>query len=92
MYQVDFASAGKREFVRLSKILPEKAVLRIATAITALSDNPRPEGARKLAGSESIYRVRGGDFRILYYIDDKVRSVVILRIRRRSEDTYDNIV
>ena len=52
--------------------------------IEALAENPRPPGARKLAGSEDDWRVRVGDYRVIYEISDKVRIVRIMKVKRRS--------
>ncbi len=60
---------------------------RIARAIVALEDDPRPPGCRKLRDLEG-WRVRVGDWRIIYHIDDKARLVTIVEVRRRREDTY----
>ena len=56
-------------------------------AILALTSNPRPHGCKKLTEKEG-YRIRIGNYRILYTIDDKKRTIVIHRIKTRSEKTY----
>lgn len=60
---------------------------RIAQAILKLEDDPRPQGCRKLRGLEG-WRVRVGDWRIIYQVDDTARMVTIVEVRRRREDTY----
>jgi mRNA interferase RelE/StbE len=55
--------------------------------ILALASNPRPPGCKKLTQKEG-YRIRTGDYRILYTIDDKTRTVIIYRIKIRSEKSY----
>ncbi len=57
---------------------------RIVGRIQALAADPRPPGVQKLSGAEK-YRVRQGDYRILYTIDDTARSVVIVKIGQRGE-------
>lgn len=52
--------------------------------------NPRPPGARKLAGEDSFYRVREGDYRIVYAIEDDRLIILVLRIGHRS-DVYRNL-
>jgi mRNA-degrading endonuclease RelE of RelBE toxin-antitoxin system len=64
-----------------------KAVARI---ISSLEDNPRPNSVRKLAES-GLWRVRVGKCRIVYAIDDKTREVIVVRVVRRSEDTYKGL-
>lgn len=59
----------------------------IDLAISDLATNPRPSGCRKLTERDG-YRIRQGDYRILYTIDDKNRVVVIYRIKHRGESTY----
>ena len=55
--------------------------------IRALTSNPRPHGCKKLTEKEG-YRTRVGNYRILYTIDDTKRTIVIYRIKSRSEKTY----
>ena len=57
---------------------------RIVTRLLALEDNPRPTGIKKLQGQES-YRLRVGDYRILYTIDDKSKKVFITAVGHRRE-------
>ncbi len=57
---------------------------RVTRAIRALSDVPRPHGAALLSGRDGIWRVRVGDYRILYRIHDDLILVVILRVGHRS--------
>jgi len=80
-YQVDIAPAAQREFKRL----PPEVVRKVDAAILELEQTPRPHGCTKLEGSENEYRVRVGDYRILYVIDDKARLVTIARVRHRRE-------
>jgi len=59
----------------------------IDEAIISLSSNPRPHGCKKLTEKEG-YRIRTGNYRILYTIDDKAKIVVVYRIKIRSKSTY----
>ena len=52
--------------------------------ITALSENPRPFGCKKLTADEG-YRIRSGDFRILYRVDDQAKEVIAYRVKHRRE-------
>jgi mRNA interferase RelE/StbE len=65
----------------------DRKVRRIAQAILELEDDPRRRGCRKLQGLEG-WRVRVGDWRIIYHVDDKAQVVTIVEVRRRREDTY----
>ena len=69
--------------------LPKKQLERVVNTIRSLRDNPRPSGCIKL--EEQLYRVRLGQYRIVYAIFDNEVVVVICKIARRSEDTYKNL-
>ena len=53
-----------------------------------LRENPRPAGVKKLTGQEA-YRIRIGDYRVLYTVDDKLKEVRVEAVRKRDERTYD---
>lgn len=57
---------------------------RVATAIDDLADNPRPHGVRSVVNQPGAFRIRVGDYRVLYEVDDNPRVVTILRIAHRS--------
>ena len=61
---------------------------RIRAAILALASAPRPPGCARLRDEETLYRIRIGDWRVLYHVDDAGRQVVIAKVARRSEQTY----
>jgi mRNA interferase RelE/StbE len=79
-YQIRLHPQAARAFQRLQKPIRN----RIAAAIDALADDPRPTGTTKLAGRDD-YRVRVGDYRIVYAVDDAERLVLIGRIAHRRE-------
>lgn len=79
-YRVELETRARREFLDL----PRDVVRRIAPVPDDLASNPRPPGAKKMTGEEG-YRVRKGDYRILYAIDDKARLVQVYRIGHRRE-------
>ncbi|NQU04486.1 MAG: type II toxin-antitoxin system RelE/ParE family toxin [Calditrichaeota bacterium] len=64
---------------------PTDTIKRIAAQIDELEENPRPSGCIKLQDTKDKYRVRVGDYRILYSIDDEQKSVLIHRIVLRRE-------
>jgi mRNA interferase RelE/StbE len=80
-YTVEFRPAARRDL----KALPREILQRISRKIDSLTDNPRPSGVEKLSGSENSYRVRVGDYRILYEIQDEVLLVIIVRVRHGRE-------
>jgi len=59
-------------------------VKKIVTSINQLSSNPRPVGVQKLSDDEG-YRIRSGNYRILFTIKDKVKSILIYRIKHRKD-------
>ena len=74
----------KRSAVKEVAALPLKDRRRIVRKIQALARNPRPEGCEKLSGQEK-YRLRQGDYRILYSVDDAAEAVVIVKIGHRRD-------
>ncbi len=84
-YTVEISRRAQRELTKLQI----SDFQRISEVIKGLEDNPRPKGVRKLRGS--IYRVRIGDWRIIYSVFDKDKLVVIGKVVRRSEDTYSRV-
>lgn len=83
-YKVEIVTSARKELGSLRDPL----LKRIVAALSALSGEPRPRGCKKLVGSDSNYRLRVGDYRIVYQIDDSSRSVTVFRIRHRKE-VYD---
>ena len=59
----------------------------IAEAISALEQEPRPSGVKKLAES-GLWRIRVGQYRVIYHIDDEEHLVIVVRVARRTEATY----
>lgn len=80
-YDVQIEDIALKELQSLPKPFPA----RVLKKIESLSDNPRPSGVTKLSGFSTLYRVRSGDYRIIYSIDDIAEKVVILRIRHRKD-------
>jgi len=65
--------------------IPNPYWRRIARAIDGLARTPRPAGSSKLAGSEDAYRIRVGDYRIVYTIVDRVLTVYVIRVAHRKD-------
>jgi len=85
VYQLKLTSRAQRE---LDKFPPED-LRRIVAALQQLGDNPGPAGAKKLRGS--IYRIRVGDWRIIYAVFNRENLIIVGKIARRSKDTYDRM-
>jgi mRNA interferase RelE/StbE len=80
-YRVEIETGARRAL----RGLPEALRRRIDPVIRSLADNPRPMGCRSLAGYSDTYRLRVGDFRIIYRIRDEVLVVLVIRIGHRGE-------
>lgn len=74
----------KRTAEKELKALPKKDLSRIVEKIQSLAENPHPPGHQKMSGRFQ-YRIRQGDYRILYTIDDGERLVEIIKIGHRRE-------
>jgi mRNA interferase RelE/StbE len=83
-YLVTFAASAKKEL----RDLPTDVIGRMVPKIRELSNNPRPVGSKKLHGYRNRWRIRVGDYRVVYAIDDEGRAVDITRIAHRK-DVYD---
>lgn len=80
-YKIQFDKSAVKELDRL-----EKNILnRIWVKIKLLADNPRPLGCKKLAISDNLWRIRIGDFRVIYRISDRTNTVTIAEIKNRKD-------
>ncbi|MBA3425530.1 MAG: type II toxin-antitoxin system RelE/ParE family toxin [Rubrobacter sp.] len=80
MYELTFKRRARRNVARL----PESVYGRMIQAIDELAENPRPRNSRKLRGKEG-WRIRIGDYRAIYEIDDEAREVLVLDIGHRRD-------
>ena len=83
-YRVEFAPAGERTFRRL----PAQVQSRLVAPIEMLAQAPRPVGARKVVGQIDTWRMRVGEYRVVYEVNDSAERVIIIQVTRRSETTY----
>lgn len=81
MYRVLLERAAEKDLSRLSVEIHD----RLIAAIRSLGQNPRPSGCRKLAGSKHDWRIRVGDYRVIYEIADVIRVVRVNRVWHRRE-------
>ena len=65
--------------------IPREAVSRIVAAVAKLAEEPLPHGSEKLTGSERIYRIRVGDYRVVYELLRDAKIVEIQRVRHRKD-------
>lgn len=81
MYVIYLERMAERDMKKLSA----EDFHRIAFHIEALSKNPRPSGCRKITNSKSDWRIRVGDYRVIYEIDEKTKTVKVMRVKHRRE-------
>lgn len=81
MHNVYLESRVKKELDDLDKSIFD----RIIREIKFLAHNPHPAGCKKIVGSKQSWRIRVGDYRVVYEIDDQQSQVRILRVRHRKE-------
>jgi len=79
-YRIEIKRSATKELKRIAA----KDQRRIIDRIRSLSADPRPAGTKKLSGEEK-YRIRQGDYRILYQINDETITVVVVRIGHRRD-------
>jgi len=75
------ASAGKE----LERLGTKSDRARIVERIQALADDPRPHGCEKLAGHSDRFRIRQGNYRVVYFVDDQRREVTIFKVGDRKD-------
>ncbi len=80
LYDVRWKHSARKEL----KKLPRETIPKIITTVEELSENPYPQGNKKIIGSEHTYRVRVGDYRIVYSVESGELVIEIIRVRHRK--------
>ncbi len=80
-FRIEYAKGVDKDFRKI----PIKTAARIATAIDKLGIDPHPAGSVKLVGFDSEYRIRVGDYRVIYQINDSVLVVLVIEIGHRKD-------
>ncbi len=80
-YKVILTKSAEKELYKL----PKFEINKIASTIDALHSKPRPRGSLKLKGEYNLFRLRKGNLRIIYSIDDNLKIISILIIRNRKD-------
>ncbi len=80
-YEIQWKHSAEKDLRGIDK----QFISRILEAINSLSDDPFPSKHRKLQGSESSYRIRIGDYRVIYQVDNDKRIIVIYHVRHRKD-------
>ncbi len=85
MYKIQFVRDVKKQLKRF----PSKDQERIGSQIRQLADEPRPVGSIHLR--DVVFRIRVGDYRVIYAVYDRILVVIVVEVARRSEATYEEL-
>ncbi len=80
-FSIQWRNSTRKDIRRL----PREEVARVVEAVGQLANEPMPHGCQKLAGSERIYRIRVGDYRVIYEVFGDLHIVEIQRVRHRKD-------
>jgi mRNA interferase RelE/StbE len=80
-YSIQFRRSARKELENLQHDIAE----RIVHAILHLADDPRPQGCKKLQTAQDLWRIRIGDYRVVYQIDDQGRIIIVEVIAHRRD-------
>jgi mRNA interferase RelE/StbE len=79
-HRITLARSARKEL----EALPASVLARVWSRIEGLAAEPRPRGSRKIRGARSLWRLRVGDYRVIYTVDDQHRLVDVVAVRHRS--------
>ena len=79
-YRIEFSPSAESQFKRL----PKEVQARLNPRIDSLNENPFPRGAKRLSAEESLYRLRIGDYHVIYQVQGRVLLILILKIGHRK--------
>ena len=83
-YRIEWNRIAAKELKKIDTVkLP-----KIISTVENLAENPFPMGNRKLKGSKYTYRIRIGDYRVIYEVDNQSRRIMIMRVRHRKDAYY----
>jgi len=80
-YRIEIKRGARKALLAL----PTEMRGRLGRAIDALAANPRPDGSRKIVGSDALYRIRIGDYRVVYEIEDDRLIVLVVKVGHRRD-------
>lgn len=80
-YKLEWRRSTKKDLKRISR----GEILKIVAAVETLSDEPRPAGSTKLSGSEFTYRIRIGNYRVIYEIHDEIILIEVVKVGHRKD-------
>jgi mRNA interferase RelE/StbE len=88
VYRIEISPAVDRDLEKLKGRIRMQDFERLRNAIRSLAGEPRPQGVRKIRGAKKAYRIKVGNYRVVYDVYDTDNLVLILQVARRSETTY----
>lgn len=80
-YKLTFRTSFEKDIAKL----PQSIVVRVVKRVKLLAEVPLPKGVRKLQGKEAIYRLRIGDYRVIYSVDAQTKTVDLIYVRHRKD-------
>ena len=80
-YRISFKKSAEKDLRKIDK----KEIPKVVATIDGLSEDPFPQGSRKLVGSNSTHRIRVGDYRVIYFVSKEAEEIVIQRIAHRKD-------
>jgi mRNA interferase RelE/StbE len=80
-YRIEISQSAERQLRKLRK----ENQRRVVKAMLALGDDPHPKGSRNLTGYEDVFRIRAGQFRILYSVSGRRLIIIILKVGQRKD-------
>lgn len=80
-WRVEITNAALKDL----KSIPRDILRKVDVRLRGLGEDPFPPQARKLSESDNIYRIRVGDYRVIYTVERKIVTVVVVRVRHRRE-------
>ena len=83
-YKVELTHTAEKELYKL----PSGIVEKIVAVLISLEENPRPAGCKKLKGYNNSWRIRIGDYRVIYEVEDKILRILVIAIGHRK-DVYE---
>jgi mRNA interferase RelE/StbE len=88
VYRLEVSPAADRDLQRLKGRIRREDFERVRDAVRCLATEHRPHGVRKIKGAGRAYRIRVGNYRVVYEVYDDDNLVLIMQVARRSETTY----
>jgi len=80
-YRLEWRKSTKKDL----RDIPSRDIQKIIAAVEALADNPYPSGSKKLSGSKHAYRIRVGDYRIIYDVFSEILIIEVIRVGHRKD-------